>query len=67
MEIKYQYQEKRKQKAMAFWLKVAEEFNSGIPAQKIAKRYTNPLTGKPYSASNIYYILNQLKKAKHFH
>lgn len=61
MEIKYQKHTMRKKQARDFWIRVATDFNGGIPASKIAKRYTNPKTGKPYTREHIYYILKQVK------
>jgi hypothetical protein len=46
---------------MELWLRVATDFNGGMRAKDIAKRYTNPKTGKPYTREHIYWILNKLK------
>lgn len=62
MEIKYQRHSKKSKKALSTWVKIAADFNNGISASKIAPRYTNPETGKPYSRSHIYYILRKLRE-----
>jgi len=61
MEIKYQGHEQRKRKASDLWLRVGTDYNGGMPAREIAKRYTNPKTGKHYTREHIYWILNKLK------
>lgn len=60
MDIKYQGHERRKRRAMDLWLRVATDFNAGMPAKDIAKRYTNPKTGKTYTREHIYWILKKL-------
>jgi len=60
MDIKYNGHSRRKKEAMDFWLRVAADNNNGIPAEKIAKRYTNPKTQKPYTREHIYFILRKL-------
>lgn len=62
MEIKYQRHSQKSKKARSTWVRIAAEFNSGIPASKIAPRFTNPETKKPYSRSHVYYILRKLRE-----
>lgn len=64
MEIKYQNHEQKTKRALATWVKIAEDFNNGVPAAKIAPRYTNPTTGKAYSRSHVYYILRKLREVE---
>jgi hypothetical protein len=61
MHIKYQNQEKREVRAEAFMRQVAKDYNSGKTAQQIADFYMNPKTGKNYTRSHIYWILNKAK------
>lgn len=61
MEIKYQKHDQRKKQAKDFWLRVATDYNGGLSASKIAKRYTNPRTGKPYTREHVYFILKRIK------
>lgn len=63
MEIKYHNHTKRKKEAMDLWLRVATDYNNGLSATKIAKRYTNPKTGKPYTREHIYFILRKLSES----
>ena len=62
MEITYQKHSKRKKKAIEFWLKVAKEYNDGLTAEVIAKKYTNPLTRRNYTRAHIYWILDRIGK-----
>lgn len=62
MEITYQKHSNRKRQAIDLWLKMATDFNAGIPAKAIAKRYTNPYTRKPYTRGYVYIILRKLAK-----
>lgn len=61
MEIKYQKHNKRKQKAVSFWLQVAADYNNGMTAQQIAQKYTNPLTQRPYTRQHVYLILRKVR------
>lgn len=45
---------------MDLWLRIATDYNNGLPAKDIAKRYTNPVTKKHYTREHIYWVLKQL-------
>lgn len=60
MRIEYQKHGKRKKQAVTFWLQVAEDYNNGMTAEQIAKKYKNPLTSKNYTRAHIYWILARL-------
>lgn len=62
-KVKYQYHEKRKNRAQAFWRQVLKEFNGGRSAQTIADSYVNPKTGKNYTVKHIYWILAKMRQA----
>jgi hypothetical protein len=61
MEMELHGHEKRLKKAKDFWLRVATDLNAGMLPADIAKRYTNPITKKPYTREHIYWIIRQLK------
>lgn len=60
MYIQYHRHTKRSKKALDLWLRIATDYNNGIPAKDIARRYTNPITKKPYTREHIYWVLKQL-------
>lgn len=43
------------------WMNVLADFNSGMPRAKIAERYYNPVTKKPYTRAYIYWVIDRLK------
>jgi len=53
---------KIKEEARDFWLRVAADLRSGLTVAQIAKRYTNPKTGRHYSREHIYWIIRQIKQ-----
>jgi hypothetical protein len=61
MDIKYTGHETRTKNARNIWFSVATDLNSGMSIEEIRQRYTNPLTGKPYSKSHIYFMLRYIK------
>lgn len=62
MDIKYHQHSLRKERAKDVWMKIAEEYNTGkYTAGQIAKHYTNPQTGKPYSRGYVYWVLKQVE------
>lgn len=62
MKIEYQKYKIRKKRAVDFWLKVAADYNSGISATDISKKYINPVTNKHYTREHIYWILKKINK-----
>ena len=48
-------------KAIPQWIKIANEYNSGIPVPEIAKKYTNPHTGKQYTEAYVYWVLKRVQ------
>lgn len=63
MEIKYHKHTKRTKESRDMWHRVATDYNGGLSATAIAKRYTNPKTGKPYTREHIYFILRKLSES----
>jgi len=64
MQIKSQrqtYLDNLKAKTREFGLKIVEDYNAGTPVPKIAQKYTNPKTGKPYSAGRIHAIIKEMR------
>ena len=57
MEIKYR---RKKTKPIELWTKIANDFNSGMPAEEIAKKYKHK-NGKRYSRGHVYWVLKQLQ------
>lgn len=51
---------KRTARAKETWLRVATDVLAGMAAEDIAKRYTNPLTGKTYSTQWVYWVVNKI-------
>lgn len=51
----------RAKTAKSLWLRVATDLAAGLSISEVSERYINPLTGKPYSHSHIYWIIRQLK------
>lgn len=49
---------------MSLWLKMVNDFNNDIPAKKIAQRYTNPITKKPYTREHVYWVLKKFNTPK---
>lgn len=65
MQIKSQrqiYLDNLKAKTREFGLKIIEDYNAGMPVPQIAQKYTNPKTGKPYSAGRIHAIIKQMRE-----
>lgn len=60
MQIQYQLHNKRQKKSTDLWLRIAADYNRGISAKDIAKRYTNPMTKKHYTREHIYWVLKKL-------
>jgi len=60
MQIQYQRHTKRRNRSMDLWLRIATDYNNGIPAKDIAKRYTNPVTKQHYTREHIYWVLKKL-------
>jgi hypothetical protein len=46
-----------------FYLRVVTDINAGLTPIQIAARYTNPITGKPYTRQHIYWIIRKLKRS----
>jgi len=61
MKLKPQGHEQRKKQAQIFWEMVLADYNAGMTAQEIARRYRNPYTGKYYSRQHIHWILKKYK------
>lgn len=61
MKTQYRGHQPRTEEAEKFWQQVVADYNAGIPAQEIAQRYRNPLTGKHYTRQHIYWILQKYK------
>lgn len=55
------YLENRKRQTRKFWVKVVNDYNSGISAADIAAKYTNPRTGKSYSRQHIHMIIRFMR------
>ena len=55
------YLKKLKEETRSFWLKVVEDYNSGMKPDDIAKKYINKRTGKPYSRPHIHSIIKQMR------
>ncbi len=47
---------------MDLWLRMATDYNGGMSAADIARRYTNPQTGKQYTREHVYLVLKKLQK-----
>lgn len=62
MRIKYQGHNRRKAQALEFWEKVVADYNAGMTAAEISRRYRNPRTGKFYTREHIYWILQQMRE-----
>ena len=60
MEIKYQGQRLRKERTREYWVKIANDFNSGISVEELRKKYKKP-DGSKYSRAYIYQIFTKLK------
>jgi len=54
VKIKYQGYEKRKAEAKARWLEIAADYNNGMNAKELAKKYKR-------TVANIYWALKQVK------
>jgi Mor family transcriptional regulator len=61
IKINYQKHDKRKKQSKSFWLKVVADFNHGMSAAEISKKYKNPHTKKHYTREHIYWILKKLQ------
>lgn len=61
MTIQHKGHKERKDRAEAFWGQVWAEFNNGMTPLQIARKYINPVTGKNYNRSTIYWILSKFK------
>lgn len=59
--ITYHGYKRRTERAKAFWLQVAADYNAGISAKEIAARYINPDTGRQYTREHIYLILRKFR------
>ena len=55
----HKYQTER---AIPQWIKIAEDYNKGIPVKDIAKKYTNPITKRQYSIPYIYWVLKRIQQ-----
>jgi hypothetical protein len=62
IKIKYHKHAKRTQRAIDLSLRMAADFNAGMSAKDIARRYTNPYTKKPYTREHVYLVLKRLQK-----
>lgn len=60
MKIAYHKHNTRRKKSIDLWLRIATDYNGGMTAKDIAKRYTNPITKKPYTREHVYWVLKQL-------
>lgn len=63
MKIAYHKHNTRRKKSIDLWLRIATDYNGGMTAKDIAKRYTNPITKKPYTREHVYWVLKQLATA----
>lgn len=55
MDIKYRGHTKRQKEAREMWLRVATDYNGGIPPKEIAKRYN-------ITKSHLYWILKKVQE-----
>lgn len=56
------YLENLKLQSRKFWRKIVADYNAGIPVPEIARKYTNPRTGKPYSRAHIHAVLKYMRE-----
>lgn len=61
MDIKLNGRELQTEKAKPRWLKWYKEHQEGMTIDEIASKSKNPVTGKPYSRSGVYFGINRLK------
>ena len=62
MQINWQGQSKRKQRAAIFWNQIATEYNAGKSVQDISNMYINPKTGRSYTRAHIYWVLKKMSE-----
>ena len=61
MDIQLKGRELQTQGAKPRWLEWYKQHTEGMTIDEIAAKSKNPLTGKPYSRSGVYFGINRLK------
>ena len=63
MKINYHFQKLRKERTRDQWIRIATDFNAGIPVEMIRNRYLKS-NGKKYARGSIYLILKKVATLK---
>lgn len=60
-EYREQWKKEVRAKAMKVWVKMKKDFDAGMAPEKIAEKYINPRTKKPYTRVHVYEVLRILE------